>query len=162
MKSLPSLGSKISLNRVFLALLCFSVLCLGFSFFMQATTEMRPCLLCLLQQMVYGLVVGLTIMGIASTSSKMAVGFLVIVLLLGCTVAAYHILVDYQVIGSKCHLPLDSIYFSLGEGNSTPLPCSSTVTKWRILNVPIEFLNLGIYLGMLFLLIKAKSHVRSL
>lgn len=148
----PTKGSISALNHVFWAFSAISILFLGFSLFAVTQLKLKPCLLCYLQQITYILILLGCVAGLKR--KRMASWFLIIILSLGLLIAGYHVLSFYQIIQTKCSVPVDSIYSI--RSSFSPLPCSSASTKWSLLGIPIQLVNFIIFLSMLFLLIKQK------
>ena len=155
-KSSQTSAQKGALNRLFWAYLVVSALCLGSSLFVQLQLKLKPCLLCHLQQIAYILVLVGCVAGFKR--KRVASWFLIIILSLGLLIAGYHVLSFYQIIQTKCSVPVDSIY-SIGSTFSL-LPCSSESTKWSLFGIPVQLINFAIFSNMLFLLVK-KCYVKS-
>lgn len=134
----------------FTLMLVASCLAVALSLFAEFVLQQPPCFLCLVQRGLYCLLAGVALM------RRSWCAFFV--LLISCAVAAYHSLVQFNVLKDRCaaKVQIEDIasYREFLAANKMP-SCAET---WRVGFMPVSLLN-GLYSLTLLGILWRKDHL---
>ena len=143
-------NAKTALNAVFKAVLAVSVVCLVFSLMIEIWGDLKACWLCSMQRYVYGLLIGLCILGCFHFREEAVRKVLLLVLGLGFLFAMYHSLLYFGLIETKCETLAGKVLdlSTFKKNLNRPKNCSDQMLM--IFGIPGSLLNIVIYLLSLY------------
>lgn len=144
MQRLLKFQDKDPLKTGFLIIAGVSGLSVCISFFMEFVFGQIPCLLCLIQRGLHGLLFGIAAIGLFVCQKPGIRRGCQIVLIFSCAVAGYHALVQFKIVKDRCKTTSRvediSSYKNLlvASGKNRP---SCSENSWKIGVVPISVIN---------------------
>jgi disulfide bond formation protein DsbB len=158
MQKLLKFQSRVSQKLSFLIIAGVSGLSVCISFFMELIFGQIPCLLCLVQRGLHGLLFALAVIGAFSYIKTLSLKCCQGLLIASCLVAGYHSLVQLKLVKDRCknHSQVEDFAsykdLLLESGKRRP-SCSEDI--WKIGPIPISMVN-----GLLSLLLLSLARGR--
>lgn len=162
MQKLLKFQGNVTPKTRFLIIACASGLSVCISVLMELAFEKIPCLFCLIQRGIHGLLFAIALIGtfssIKSLSRKCCRG----VLIASCLVAGYHSLVQLKLVKDRCktHSQIEDFasYKSLlMESKKNRVSCSEDI--WKIGPIPISVMNGLLSISLLILIRRSREEI---
>jgi len=137
-------------HKVLTACLIISLFAFGFSLYAEYILGKSACTLCVLQRWPYAIAVLVSLLGIFSRHTTLAIYTLLGIFLFEFGVSTYHLLVQYGIVSDPCSVPKITNSEEFWKVLKAPLPCSKIT--WKFLGIPAAGYNALIALNLSFCL----------
>lgn len=145
-----SIASKFYEHKLLTFCHIISLFAFGFSLYAEYILGKSACKLCLFQRWPYAITGLLSLLGIFSRYTTLAVYALLGIFLFELGISTYHLLVQYGLVSDPCSVPIITNSEEFWRVLNEPIPCSKVT--WKFLGIPAAGYNVLVSLNLIVLL----------